>query len=170
MKPKHFLERIDEARVLSAIAEAERKSSGELRVYISHRPRADALKCAQARFVKLGMTKTRQHNAVLIYLRRGRQFAVVGDAGIHEKCGEDFWKDIAAKMTALLKAGDYTNAIVTAIQETGELLARHFRVSPVIKTSFPIGSSAIERLAAMALGRKQRKNRRLAKTFKALQW
>jgi len=138
VKPKHFLECIDESRVLSSIAEAERKSSGEIRVYISHRKRADALKFAQARFVKLGMTRTRQRNGVLIYFApRTRQFAVVGDVGIHEKCGENSWKGIAARMTALLQAGDYTNAIVTAIQEAGDLLARHFPREPGDKNELP---------------------------------
>jgi uncharacterized membrane protein len=131
MKPEHFLEQIDEARLLAAIAEAERQSSGEIRVYISHRPRNDALAFAQARFVKLGMTKTRERNGVLIYfVPRTRQFAVVGDVGIHEKCGNQFWQDIAGRMTPLLKQEKYTDAIVLAIQEIGQLLVRHFPRQP----------------------------------------
>jgi uncharacterized membrane protein len=138
MKPKHFLERIDESRVLAAIAEAERKSSGEIRVYISHRKRPEALKFAQRRFLKLGMTKTRHRNAVLIYLApRTQQFAVVGDVGVHEKCGEHFWEHIAARMTTFLKASQYTTAIVTAIHEAGELLAGHFPREPDDKNELP---------------------------------
>jgi uncharacterized membrane protein len=138
MTPRHFLKCIDESRALSSIAEAERKSSGEIRVYVSHRKRADALKFAQACFVRLGMTRTRQRNGVLIYFApRTRQFAIVGDLGIHEKCGEHFWKEIAARMTALLKAGDYTDAIIATVHEVGDLLARHFPRAPGDKNELP---------------------------------
>jgi len=131
MKPKEFLEQIDETRLLSAIAEAEGKSSGEIRVYVSHRHRTDPLTFAQARFLKLGMTKTAQRNGVLIYFApRTQQFAVVGDVGVHEKCGDQFWQQVTAKMTPLLKAGAYTDAIVAAIEAIGDVLARHFPRRP----------------------------------------
>jgi len=85
MKPKEFISRLDEVRIVSAIAEAERKTSGEIRVYISHRRRTDPLAFAQKRFLELGMAKTRHRNAVLIYLvPLTRRFAIVGDEGIHQ--------------------------------------------------------------------------------------
>src|SRR2546430_11456317 len=78
MHHKEFVRKLDETRIVKAIAETERKSSGEIRVYISHRRRTDPLKFARKRFVELGMTQTRHRNAVLIYLvTLTRQFAVV---------------------------------------------------------------------------------------------
>ena len=127
MNPKEFISQLDETRIVNAIAEAERRSSGEIRVYVSHRKRTDPLTFAQKRFVELRMNKTRHRNAVLIYLvPRTRQFAVVGDAGIHQKCGDLFWQQISAGMSQLLKQGRFTEALLDAIQKVGDALARHF--------------------------------------------
>lgn len=127
MKPKEFINQLDEARIVDAMAQAERKSSGEVRVYVSRRRRTDPLAIAQKRFLDLGMTRTRHRNAVLIYIApRTRQFAIVGDAGVHEKCGDAFWREVSASMTDLLKEGRFTDALVGAIQKVGDLLARHF--------------------------------------------
>ena len=127
MKPREFISRLDEARIIDAIAEAERKSSGELRVYVSRRKRTDPLAFARKRFLQLGMTNTRHRNAVLIYLvPHTGQFAIVGDRGIHEKCGDAFWQEVTARMSDLLKQGRFTDAILDAIQKVGDVLARHF--------------------------------------------
>jgi len=127
MKVKEFVSQLDEARIVAAIAAAEQKTSGELRVYISHRAHTDALAFAQKRFRQLGMTQTRQRNAVLIYLApRSRQFAIVGDRGVHEKCGDAFWQDVSAQLGAALRQGDYTAALIQTVQQVGSLLATHF--------------------------------------------
>ena len=127
MKLDEFINQLDETRIADAIGRAERKSSGEIRVYISHRRRADALAFARKRFLQLGMNKTRHRNAVLIYLvPRTRQFAVVGDAGIHEKCGDSFWQEVSRGMSELLKQGRFTEAVLDAIQRVGDALAAHF--------------------------------------------
>ena len=127
MKVKEFISQLDEARIVAALAAAEQQTSGEIRVYISHHAHADALAFAQKRFQQLGMTKTRQRNAVLLYLApRTRQFAVVGDSGVHEKCGDAFWQDVSAKLGAALRQGDYTAALIQALQQVGGLLAMHF--------------------------------------------
>jgi uncharacterized membrane protein len=138
MQPKEFINRLDEARIIGAIAEAERKTSGELRVYVSHRKRADPLAFAQKRFLELGMTNTRHRNAVLIYfVPRTRQFAIVGDRGVHEKCGDAFWRAVTAGMSDLLKQGRFTDAILDAIQKVGDVLARHFPRDPGDQNELP---------------------------------
>jgi len=127
MKVKEFVSQLDEARIVAAIAEAEQKTSGELRVYISRRAHADALVFAQKRFRQLGMTQTRQRNGVMIYLApRTRQFAIVGDSGIHEKCGDAFWQEVSTQLGAALRQGDYTAALIQTVQQVGALLASHF--------------------------------------------
>src|SRR2546421_5588011 len=138
MKHKEFISKLDEARIMQAIVETERKSSGEIRVYISHRKRTDPLKFARKRFVELGMTKTHHRNAVLIYLvPLTRQFAIVGDAGVHDKCGDAFWQQVSAGMTGLLKQGRFTEAILEAIQTIGDILARHFPRDPEDRNELP---------------------------------
>ncbi|MCX7006773.1 MAG: TPM domain-containing protein [Kiritimatiellaeota bacterium] len=127
MKIHEFISQLDEAKIVAAIAEAERKTSGEIRVYISHRAHADALAFAQKRFHQLGMTKTRHRNAALLYLApRTRHFAIVGDSSVHEKCGDAFWQDASAKLGAALRQGDYTSAVIQTVGQLGALLAAHF--------------------------------------------
>lgn len=131
MKVQEFISQLDEARIVAAIAEAEQKTSGEIRVYISHRAHVDAFAYAQKRFQQLGLTKTRHRNAVLLYLApRTRQFAVVGDRGVHEKCGAAFWRDVGAKLGAALRQGDYTASVIQAVGQIGALLAAHFPPEP----------------------------------------
>jgi uncharacterized membrane protein len=127
MKPHEFIAQLDEARLVAAIQGAECKSSGEIRVYVSHQRRENVLDAARRRFHKLGMTRTRERNAVLVYFAPlSHQFAIWGDQGVHEKCGDEFWREIVSGMTPLLKAGQFTEAIVRAIERTGDVLARHF--------------------------------------------
>jgi len=127
MRVREFISQLDETRIVAAIAAAETKTSGEIRVYISHRAHADALAFASRRFRQLGMTKTRHRNAVLLYLApRTRQFAIVGDQGVHAQCGDAFWQAVGAALGAGLRAGDFTAAILQAVHQVGELLAAHF--------------------------------------------
>ena len=138
MNPKVFISQLDEAKIVSAIAEAEGKSSGEIRVYVSQRKRTDPLSIAQKRFLQMGMSKTRHRNAVLIYLvPRTRQFAIVGDQGVHGKCGDGFWQQVSAGMTELLKQGRLTEAILDAIQKVGDVLARNFPRDPDDQNELP---------------------------------
>jgi uncharacterized membrane protein len=131
MKPNELIGKLDEEQIVEAIVAVERTTSGELRVCVSHRRRTDALAAAQARFRKLGMERTRHRNGVLIFfVPHTQQFAVWGDTGVHARCGEEFWKGMVAEMTSLLKAGRFTDAIVFAVKNVGEVLARHFPSEP----------------------------------------
>ena len=73
------------------------------------------------------MQKTTGRNAVLIFVApREQKYAVVGDVGVHEKCGEGFWKKLVNDMQALFKSQDFTRAIILAVNEVGKVLAVHF--------------------------------------------
>lgn len=129
MKQKHFLQAIDHAKITASIAAAERRSSGQIRVFVSHRNVENALERARSRFATLGMEKTAARNAVLLYFApEARKYAVVGDQGIHDKCGGDeFWKTlVGSTMRPLLKEERYTDAVVAAVEMIGEELAAHF--------------------------------------------
>ena len=138
MHPKEFINKLDEAKIQAAIVRAEGATSGEIRVAVSHRHRVDALAAAQKRFLKLRMDRTPQRNAVLIYFApRSRTFAIWGDLAVHEKCGDQFWQGIAAKISPQLQAGQFTAAIVEAVREIGEVLARHFPRAPGGQNNLP---------------------------------
>lgn len=138
VNPKEFLAGIDEAAVVKAIGEAERATSGEIRVYISHSKRDDALEYARKRFKKLGMEKTRDRNAVLLYLvPLTRKFAILGDTAVHAKCGDRFWKETCAEFTQTVHNHSMTKAIVKTIAKIGVLLAEHFPAQPGDKNELP---------------------------------
>jgi uncharacterized membrane protein len=138
MKPKEFIDKLDDNKVTAAIAAAEQKSSGEIRVFVSNEKPPDPLAAAGAQFAKLGMVKTRERNGVLLYFApKSQQFAVFGDQGIHDKCGREFWQDIAVKIAAHLKADEFTEAVVEAINQIGAVLARHFPRSPDDRNELP---------------------------------
>ena len=138
MKPKEFFAGIDEAAIVKAIGDAERATSGEIRIYISHSKRQDPLLYAQQRFVKLGMEKTRDRNAVLLYLvPLTRKFAIIGDTGVHAKCGEGFWKQACEEFTRTVHDHSMTEAIVRTVSKIGSLLAEHFPCRPDDKNELP---------------------------------
>ena len=122
-----FFSKLDNDRIVEAIAEAERGSSGEIRVHVTGRKPESLEERARRRFELLGMTKTAERNGVLFYIAPSvRRFQILGDAGIHEKCGPDFWKEVAAEMEERFRHGDFTEGIVQGVRKVGEILARHF--------------------------------------------
>ena len=131
MKPSEFISKLDDGKLLKAIEDAEKKSSGEVRVFVSHKRIHEPLAAAQKQFEKLGMTRTKHRNGVLIFIApHTHKFAIVGDTGIHEKCGEAFWKEISGLMSERLKRAEWTQAVVEAIERVGGTLARHFPREP----------------------------------------
>ena len=145
MKPKDFLAKLDDDRVVAAIQAAEQGTSGEIRVFVSSRAlRGDDVQArAEARFVKLGMHATTDRNGVLFYfIPRDRKFAIVGDRGIHEKCGANFWAEIAAALHGRLAKGEFVEGVVEAIGRAGAALAGHFPRRPDDRNELP---NAIER-------------------------
>ena len=128
MRTKDFLHRLDHQRIISAIATAEAKTSGEIRVFIDRTDVAgDPLLFAEKKFLQLGMHKTAERNAILILVApRSQKFAVVGDEGVHKQCGPEFWQKLVDAMRGHFQQEEFTDAIVEAIESAGELLARYF--------------------------------------------
>jgi uncharacterized membrane protein len=128
MRTKEFLSKVEHDRIVHAIREAESKTSGEIRVYVQRgKLSGDPLAAAQKKFHQFGMHKTREQNAVLIFVApRAHKFAVVGDKAIHQKCGDEFWQRIVEGMRAHFQNEKFSHALIEAIKEIGKLLAAHF--------------------------------------------
>jgi len=127
MDPQDFLARVDEGRVVAAIRAAESRCRGEIRVHVSREDAGDAHAAAVEAFERLGMTATAERNGVLIFIvPRERSLAVVGDRGVHERCGEGFWREAAAAMQAEFRQGRLTEGLIGAVERAGEVLARFF--------------------------------------------
>jgi uncharacterized membrane protein len=122
-----LLPRIDHDRVLQAILSAEANTSGEIRVVVVRHKVADPVAAAQAYFDKVGMANSKHRNGVLVLVApRSRRFAVVGDSGVHERCGDAFWSSLTEAMSGYFKRREFTEGIVHGIDRAGELLAKTF--------------------------------------------
>ena len=138
MRTKEFLERLEHSRIVRAIADAEKLTSGEIRVFVQRGVVDDPVVAAREQFEKLGMTATRERNGVLIFVApRAQKFAVIGDTGIHERCGDAFWEQLVQRMREHFKAENFTDALVHAIHETGNLLSQHFPCGPDDRNELP---------------------------------
>ncbi len=127
MKHRAFLKQLSSEDIVAAIRTAEQKTSGEIRVFITHKAVDDPVAAGQVQFDKLGMAQTHHRNGVLIFVApTARKFAILGDIGVHQKCGDAFWVAVAAEMTGHFKNAGFTAGIIHAIQKAGELLATHF--------------------------------------------
>ncbi|MDQ2918338.1 MAG: TPM domain-containing protein [Verrucomicrobiota bacterium] len=139
MRSKEFLDRLDHKRISEAIALAEAKTSGEVRVYIQRGEiKDDALPVAQKKFHDLKMHRTAARNGILIFVApRARKFAVVGDEAIHRECGDEFWQQLVATMKDHFQKENFTEALLHGIQNAGDLLARFFPRESSDKNELP---------------------------------
>jgi len=128
MRTREFLSKLEHARIIQAIREAEFKTSGEIRVLVQRgKLNSDPFVAAQKKFRRLGMHKTRERNAVLIFVApRVHKFAVIGDEAIHEKCGDQFWQRVVEKMRTHFRNEKFSDALIEAVEEIGEVLAGDF--------------------------------------------
>jgi uncharacterized membrane protein len=124
---KTFFTTDDEKLLVKAITGAEQKTSGEIRIHIENYCFGDALKAARRVFNRLAMQKTRERNGVLIYIAAvSRKIAVIGDSGIHEKLGNDYWNDMVSHLILKFRNNQKADALSESILALGEQLGKHF--------------------------------------------
>jgi uncharacterized membrane protein len=122
-----ILNTAEEKILVEAIAIAEKNTSGEIRVHIEKTCKGDAVEQAKVIFEKLGMTATEARNGVLIYIaEESHKFAIIGDSGIHEKVGHDFWDHSKDLMSQHFKKGEFVEGIKEAVLSCGEALKKYF--------------------------------------------
>lgn len=113
--------------IKSAIEEAEKQTSGEIRVHIDNRCSIDVLDRASQVFASLKMHKTELRNGILFYLAvKDHKFAILGDAGINKEVPEGFWDDIKNEMLGNFKQGRFAIGLETGILRAGEQLRKYF--------------------------------------------
>lgn len=117
----------EQEQISNAIAEAEKLTSGEIRIAVEKRCEGDAFTKATAYFSKLDMDKTSRHNGVLIYLAHiDHKFAIIGDSGINKVVPPDFWETTKIAMGAHFAGGNLAQGIIAGIVLAGEKLATFF--------------------------------------------
>jgi uncharacterized membrane protein len=126
-KAKDFFTTADQEQIIQAIREAEKETSGEIRVHLEEYCKEEPVARAAELFAELKMTATAQRNGVLFYLALAdHKFAIYGDTGINEKVPEHFWEDIRDLMQDHFKAGRFTQGLSEGIVLAGQQLKAHF--------------------------------------------
>jgi uncharacterized membrane protein len=125
---RSFFVEAEEARVVEAIRASEKRTSGEIRVFVESRCRfVDPVDRAAEVFFTLKMEQTEDRNGVLIYIAmKDRQLAIFGDEGIHRAVGTEFWNAEVAKILREFNAAHYVEGIIEIIHDIGEVLAEKF--------------------------------------------
>lgn len=119
--------KIDEQRLVEAIRHAEERCSGEIRVHVVRNCSTDPAEAAAKVFEQLGMHRTANRNGVLIYVAwKSHRFAIIGDTGIHEKVGSDFWLEVHNTMKEPFKQGDLTGGIEAGIRMAAQQMEQYF--------------------------------------------
>ncbi len=127
-KQPEFFSQEETEHILTAIRNAEKRTSGEIRVFVESRCRfVDAIDRAAEIFFQLKMDETAERNGTLLYVAvRDHQVAVYGDQGIHEKVGQQYWETEVRKMLAHFRKSQLADGMVECINDIGEALYKHF--------------------------------------------
>lgn len=117
----------EQEQIANAIADAEKATSGEIRIAIDKHCHGSAFERATQYFAELGMDKTAQHNGVLIYIaHEDHKFAIIGDRGIDSVVPDDFWETAQIAMKAHFMSGNLAEGIIAGVSLAGEKLALYF--------------------------------------------
>lgn len=134
-----FLSGEQKARIVKAIREAERNTSGEIRVHIeASSGELDVLFRAQDVFNELKMYRTEQRNGVILYIAyNDHRFVIYGDSGIHEKVGDNYWKETSDLLHDYFVKSEFEAGITAAIHSIGEKLKVFFPYHANDKNELP---------------------------------
>lgn len=118
------------ASLVEAIKTAESHSTGEIRIHIDSGDEPHEAAKAFEVFTSLGMTHTKERNAVLFHVNFGTHYlTIIGDKGIHKKVQQSFWDTVHDEATSLFAQGNYFDGLKNAVLKTGLELKKHFPFS-----------------------------------------
>ena len=128
---RRFLAAADLDRIAGAVSTAEARTSAEIRVHLEARCEGDAMVRAVAVFERLGMHRTAARNGVLVYVAvEDHKLAVIGDQGIHQAVGDEYWRRLVDAVLAHMRDGRPRDGLAHAVQEIGDALTRFFPRGP----------------------------------------
>ncbi|MEX1189315.1 MAG: TPM domain-containing protein [Bacteroidia bacterium] len=117
----------EEEKIVAAIGQAEKLTSGEIRVHIESVCKGDPLDRGANVFFDLKMNETRDRNGVLIYIAlKDRKLAILGDSGINKVVPDGFWDQTSKLMVDHFKREEFARGIEQAVLMAGEHLQKYF--------------------------------------------
>lgn len=122
-----FLSQQEESDIIEAIRNAEKNTSGEIRIHLEENTEKPPMDRAREVFFLLEMDKTAQKNGILFYINvLKKQFAILGDSGIDQAVPHDFWNDEKDILYKFFSQNEYKEGLVKAILKAGEKLKEFF--------------------------------------------
>lgn len=123
-----FLTTEQEERIVEAINEAEKLTSGEVRVHIEKKCKNESpVERAQEVFAELEMHQTAERNGVIVYVAyKDHKVAIWGDEGIHAKVGQKFWEQELELILQHFREGDYETGLIEGVLQIGQKLKENF--------------------------------------------
>ena len=126
-KVEDFLTAKEEEEIVQAIREAERNTSGEIRVHIEKTTDVSHYDRALEVFQMLKMFNTQQRNGVLLYIAvDDHKFVIYGDEGINKVVPENFWETTKEAIQNQFKQGNFKQGIINGVLKAGKELETHF--------------------------------------------
>ena len=125
---KKFFSQQENDRIVHSIQDAEKQTSGEIRIFVESRCKyVEPLDRAAEIFAKLQMEKTELRNGVLFYVAiKDKQLAIFADSGIHTVTGQDHWDNVVQHILSIFSKESVVAGITTTITKIGEALKNHF--------------------------------------------
>jgi len=123
-----FLSSSDEKEIIEAITQAEKNTTGEIRVHIETNSNKEPYTRAQEVFFELAMDKTTHSNGVLFYIcLSSKAFVILGDTGIDRQVkAENFWEGTKELVINHFKQGLYKQGLIYGILKAGSQLKVYF--------------------------------------------
>lgn len=126
-KVEDFLTAQQEQEIVAAIKQAERETSGEIRIHLEKSTSMSAVDRAMEVFHFLEMDRTQLRNGVLIYVAvDDHKFAICGDEGIDKAVPADFWDCTRDAMQSQFRTGNFTQGLIDGVLRAGEKLQQYF--------------------------------------------
>ena len=122
-----ILNREEDHRIVKAIKQAEKNTSGEIKVHIENHCKGNVEERSLFVFNRLKLNKTKLRNGVLIYLAvKDHKFAILGDEGINKVVEDGFWNDVKDLMQSRFKENRFADGLEEGIMRCGEKLKNFF--------------------------------------------
>jgi uncharacterized membrane protein len=140
---KKYLSNVQLDEIRDYIAEAEKNTSGEIRIcFLERKAWVDRKKSprdiAIREFFRLGMDKTEHKTGVLLLIMfREKIFEIIADEGINSKIDGTIWDTITGSMTSEFRNGRYKDGILKGLEEIKNILKKDFPRADNDKNELP---------------------------------
>lgn len=135
---RNLLTKSEEEAVVTSIREAEKNTSGEIRVHMEDHCKGELLDRATEIFEHLNIQNTKDRNGVLLYFAvKDHKVAILGDKGINAVVEKNFWDEKLKHIIDHFKKGEYKLGICDTVEKVGAKLKKHFPIKGDDKNELP---------------------------------